>query len=596
MIDWRTDPSVRPYQRGALEAVATTPARRGIVAIPTGTGKGWLSGLLPDALGTDRVLYLAHAEELIVQLHDHVKRALGRDSVSVEMADSRATPMTSCVVASVPTLTAMKARRLRAFEPGRFDAIVVDECHHACASTWLSIWQHFGLMDEAKRKTLCPERRLVGLTATPGRGDGVGLHNVFDEITYQYELGQAIEDGWLVPIRAWAIESGASLDGVAVKRGEYAKDQLAAVVGTADRCRVVVEACAEHAQEKRTLVFAVNVDHAKALASFFGEAGREAKWVAGAPYMSTHERRATIEWFRATPGAVLTNVQILGEGVDIRGVEAVVMAAPTRSATRYAQRLGRGTRLADGAATYAESVDRGKAECLLLDICDTTEDVGRRAVRVGDIFGAPLPAEDPAGRDVREVAAEQQERCAFGVVQAALTGSREVDLFAAMPAPPAYCGMRWLGVDGHRLLSLPNGARLRVRSDALDLYRVELWQPDARAWRPPGRAFESERAALLAAESWARRQDGAAVVAADARWRDEQPTAKQIRECYIHGLPIPPANATRGQVSQAIDMHRLNCDCPGHVRGSRFKRWERGDAAVPWRESVEQLTSELTHA
>ena len=113
----------------------------------TGTGKGWISGHLPEALGTDRVLFLAHRDELIQQLADHVRRTLGGLAVSIEQAGNVSSP-TPCVIASVPTLAASGGRRLAKFKPGRFGAVVTDEVHHGTAESYLAVYRHLGLMRE----------------------------------------------------------------------------------------------------------------------------------------------------------------------------------------------------------------------------------------------------------------------------------------------------------------------------------------------------------------------------------------------------------------------------------------------------------------
>jgi DNA or RNA helicases of superfamily II len=147
---------LRPYQNEALSAIKNRKVQRGIVALPTGTGKGHIAGHITDVLNTKKILYLAHRSELINQLADHVERVLGFGMVEVEQADSRVVGCAPAVIASVPTLTAMSCKRLNKFKPGRFDAIVVDEAHHATADSYLKIWKHFGLLDDTGRKAADP--------------------------------------------------------------------------------------------------------------------------------------------------------------------------------------------------------------------------------------------------------------------------------------------------------------------------------------------------------------------------------------------------------------------------------------------------------
>ena len=546
---------MRPYQTAALEAIASRPHARGIVACPTGTGKSAIGSRIPQALGVESALYLAHREELIDQLVTALHRA-GHPDVGVEMAGSRAPDFVPIVVASVPTLAASKGRRLKAMPPGRFGVVVVDECHHACADSYLSIWQHFGMLDDSKRKTLAPSVPLLGLTATPGRGDGVGLHNVFDGVTYRLALKDAIEGGWLVPLRAYTVETHANLDNVRTRMGEYVEKDLALAVATGERNAAVVDAYRRDARGLRSLVFCVDREHARTMAEAFAADGFPAQWIDGT--LPSDQRAARFAWFRDTPGAILTNCQIVTEGTDVPSIECVIMAAPTKSATNYMQRLGRGLRLAEGAYDFTESVERGKHECILLDVTDSTSRVGARAVNVMDIFGAPLPTERLAGGNVLEtVKAQQQSLDLRGSVG---TSSHRVDLFAATPDPPGYCKLRWLvlGAKSYRL-GLPDRKAIRVESDVLDRWIVETFDPESKAWKAQGDPCDTERDALLAAEVMAMQvAPGAfALAAKSARWHGDEPSEKQIALCATFRIPIP-VGATKGDVSKALDRYFAN--------------------------------------
>jgi superfamily II DNA or RNA helicase len=390
----------KPYQDLALQAVANRTVQRGIIAIPTGTGKGYIAGELSKPLQSDRILYLAHRDLLTDQLVTHAERVIGWGNVGLEQANSKAYDHHRAVVASVPTLTAYGCRRLHKFKPERFDAVVCDEFHHGTSNTYLEIWQYFGFLDSKNHKTPNPRIPLIGLTATPSRGDNVGLSNVCDEILYQMSLFEAIRDGWLVPVHAYTVKTGASLDNVKTRMGDFVEHDLADAVDTEQRNAVVFDACQKNAKGLKTLIFCVNVKHSADMAAAFTARGVSAKYIAGC--MGDMEKDSILKWFGNTPGAVLTNCQLITEGVDIPSVECVVMAKPTKSKTLYAQCLGRGTRLAKGAWDITESVRLGKDKCILLDITDSIREAGRRAVNVGDIFGLPLPNKELKGVDLNK--------------------------------------------------------------------------------------------------------------------------------------------------------------------------------------------------
>jgi ATP-dependent helicase IRC3 len=543
---------LRPYQNEALEAIKNRTVQRGVVALPTGTGKGHIAGHITEVLNTKKILYLAHRSELIDQLADHVERVLGFGMVEIEQADNKSYGCTPSVIASVPTLTAMNCKRLNKFKPGRFDAIVVDEAHHSTAESYLKIWQHFGLLDEHNRKTEKPPIPLIGLTATPGRGDGVGLNNVFDEILYRMSLQQAIEQGWLVPIYAWTVQTKTSLDGVKTRLGDYAEGELAKAVATDDRTQIILEAYQGHANGLKSLIFCVNIEHSIQVADYFNGHGIQAKHVAG--NMKKEEREGVLKWFQNTPGAVLTNCQLVTEGVDIPSVECVIMARPTKSKTLYAQCLGRGTRLARGSANYQESVQNGKDRLILLDIVDQTKDVGRRAVNISDIFGAPLPTKPLKGSEmVSEVAVQQQQ--VENAKQGRFAGieATQVNLFAMAAAIPG-AAMAWQDFGDLYRLSLANHGEISIQSDTLDRWSAAYRAQDSKRDSIVIDGISSRDEIVSRAERWVRENhsDVTTLVDATAKWRKDPPSPAQINMCYKLRIPVQ-AGMTKGQISMLID-------------------------------------------
>ncbi len=545
---------LRPYQTEALKAVKNRNVDRGIIAIPTGTGKGHISGHLTEALGTQKILYLAHREELIDQLFDHVERVLGFGKVSVEQASRRSNIFSPVVVASIPTLTANKCKRLKRLGEDRFEALVCDEAHHSTAETYLKIWQHFGILDENKKKVDIPSIPLIGLTATPSRGDKVGLNNVYDDILYQMSLAKAIEDGWLVPIYAFTIRTSTSLDGIRTRMGDYSEKELSARVINHERNEVIYDAYLNNAKDLKTLIFCVNIEHAESVAEYFNNHHGEtiAKHVSGK--MKKDERRYIFNWFKRTPGAVLTNCQLVTEGVDIPSVECVIMARPTKSKTLYAQALGRGTRLAKGAKDYDESVVMGKDRLILLDITDNTTDVGRRAVNISDIFGAPLPNKELKGTEMLDELKEQQE-----IVEKARHGEYigteaiPINLFAKAAVLPGAT-MAWQDYGDMYRLSLAKSGDVTLVTDTLDRWSAVYFNSAIDEDVSIFSEISNQKDIVTKVERWVKKnhKDKLALVSSDASWRGESPSKAQRDFCKRIGLQIP-AGATKGDVSMAID-------------------------------------------
>jgi ATP-dependent helicase IRC3 len=543
---------LRPYQTEALEAVKNRQVSRGIIALPTGTGKSHVAGNLAESLGTQKILYLAHREELIDQLAGHVERVIGYGKVGIEQASRRISYFAPSCIASIPTLVARKCRRLKAFRDGRFEALVVDEAHHSTAESYIKIWQHFGLLDEHKKKVENPSMPLIGLTATPSRGDNVGLSNVFDDIIYQMSLAKAIEDGWLVPIHAYTVKTKTSLDGIKTRMGDYAEKELAERVSTDLRNETIFNACQENANGLKTLIFCVNIEHAQKVAEYFNERDVKAKYTAG--NLPNDLRKYTLHWFKTTPGAVLTNCQLITEGVDIPSVECVVMARPTKSKTFYCQCIGRGTRLAHGANNYDESVRLGKDRVILLDITDTTSDIGRRAVNVSDIFGAPLPTKELNGCEMLNELKEQQllmEKARRGEYIG--TEAIEINLFA-MPADLSGAKMAWLDYGDMFRLSLANRGDITILSDTLDRWRAIFYDGTINEERIIYKEIASQQEIVKSVETWVQHHYAEIMILVKkaARWRGDKPTQAQRNLCKRLGVIIPK-DATKGDVSMAID-------------------------------------------
>lgn len=558
----------RPYQLELCEVleqkVATGLVPRSLVCHATGLGKSWVAGFFPEALGTRRILYLAHREELVEQLYRHVSRRIGQWNVGVEMAGSVAPRSVLAVVASVPTLSAGGGRRLKRLGTDRFRAVVVDECHRSTAASYLTLWRELGLLEKIDGKHVKvdnPPQPLIGLTATPSRGDKVGLHSVFDEIIHRVSITKAIGDGWLVPVFAWTVQTATSLDGVTMRRGEYAQGELARTVRTEERNAAVYDAYHRFTPGTKALAFCVDIAHANEMAEHFTRNGTQARAVYHG--IGSRERRAVFAWFKRTKGAVMTNCAIVTEGVDVPSIETVILARPTKSATLLAQMIGRGTRLAEGARDYPHSVQLGKERVSILDVTDNVRDLGRQAVRVGDIFGSPLPGEALQGEDVIKAVGRQEAAVQAQAMQATLVADKvktvkeAFDLFAGAP-PPKVCKLRWHAIGEGFQLSLPENGLLRTKSDEMDRWTVWRFDKRSRAWDQLLGPVSSQDDLLRQAEGWYQETypDTIPLVSKSARWRRKEPTTKQINYARRLGVTVPPG-ASSGQVSDAIDK-RLN--------------------------------------
>jgi superfamily II DNA or RNA helicase len=325
---------LRPYQVEACNAVHGEwegDRLKTVVNLPTGTGKTIIMGKIADdeANKGGRVLVLAHREELLTQASDKIKKLTGRDTV-LEKAENRSfgssIPIT---VASVQSIA--QEKRLIQFPKDYFSTMIIDEAHHALSDTYQRVANHF---DGA---------HVMGLTATPDRGDKKNLGEYFNSMAYEYTMTQAIKDGYLVPIKAQMIPLQVNLANVKVSNGDYAAGDIGCALEPyleqiADE---MVPYCMER---KRTLVFLPLVETSKKFCEMLKKRGIRAAEVNG----NSADREQILSDFESGKYQVLCNSMLLTEGYDNPAVDCIVVLRPTRVRGLYQQMIGRGTRLYPG--------------------------------------------------------------------------------------------------------------------------------------------------------------------------------------------------------------------------------------------------------
>lgn len=426
--------SLRPYQHEAASAAWDTlvagQKRRTLLVLPTGCGKTIVFAEVARRFRAHgRVLVLAHREELIRQACDKVTRTAGL-RCGVEMASETSAGGEDVVVATVQTLS--RPGRLAGFAPDEFALVVVDEAHHATAASYRAVLDYFA------------SARVLGVTATPDRADGTGLGEVFEHVAFTYEIRDAIDDGYLVPIRQRAVHvAGLDLSRVRVTAGDLNEGDLARVLTAEDALHRVAVPAVELAGERPTLVFAASVEHARCLAEVMQRYTQRGVLVLHGG-TEAEVRREALAGFAAGRAQFLVNCALFTEGFDEPRIACVAVARPTRSRALYAQMIGRGTRLHEG-----------KADLLVLDF---RGNAGRHSLAsAADVLG---------GRERPEVLARAKERLESGelavhealdaaraevaeetrrkVLAQARYQARDVDPFTvlgAAPRPTAYAGL-----------------------------------------------------------------------------------------------------------------------------------------------------------
>ncbi len=334
---------LRVYQVGAVEAVREqyrAGCRSTLIELPTGCGKTLVFAEIARLVVERgrRVLVLAHRTELLDQALSKLEAAGVRAAIEQGAKRAGDAPV---VVASVQTL---RGARLASWPVDAFALIVIDEAHHATAASYRAVLEHFRAA------------RVLGVTATPDRADGQALGQVFESVAYRYGMRQAIRDGWLSPIRARRVlVDGVDLGSVHARAGDLDRAELAVVMADEKALHGVAAPLLELAGDRRTIVFAVDVAHARSLAEVLNRYEPGVAMAIDGTATAT-ERAAMLEAFRAGAFRVLVNCALFTEGFDEPSLACVAIARPTKSRALYAQMIGRGTRLYPG-----------KADCLVLD-------------------------------------------------------------------------------------------------------------------------------------------------------------------------------------------------------------------------------------
>ena len=334
---------LRPYQLAAQQAIVEA-RRRGfraqLVSLATGLGKSVVIATLPELLELrpgDVTLIIAHRDELITQLVEKMKAQNPDAIVGVEKAEESASEDCTIVVATVQTLTGPRLNRFVTKFGRRIALFVIDEAHHAAAPTYRAI------VDKILLKR--PDALVIGFTATPQRGDGARLVDIFPDIVYSMDARAAIDAGYLTPVRSYAIATDTNLDEVASRGGDFVLGQLAEAVDTDERNQKVVESYLQLTPGQKSLVFTASVEHAKHVAKLFKAAGVKAAFASGET--PTRERETIVAGFRGTKIDVLVNCGLYLEGFDVPSIQVIINARPTKSATLYTQVTGRGLRPLD---------------------------------------------------------------------------------------------------------------------------------------------------------------------------------------------------------------------------------------------------------
>jgi len=489
---------LRPYQQDALNGIcqALRECDSTLLCLPTGCGKTVVFASAAK-LAKKRVMVIAHRDELIQQGASKIHAVTG-ERPNIEKAEQYSNEGTmfpsKCVVASVQTLNARMGdgRRVDRFDPDDFSLLIIDEAHHAVASSYRNVISHF------QKNSGC---KLLGVTATPDRSDEIALKEVFDSVAYEYSLLDATREGWLVPVRSMPARIlGLDFSGVKDVAGDFNQGELSEIMEREGNLHGVADETVRRMGDRKVLVFCVSVAQSELLSEIF-ERHRPncARFISGDT--PPEERRQVLRDYAESRFQILVNCMVATEGFDCPDIGMVVVARPTKSRSLYAQMVGRGTRplpnTVDGLAEADERrsaiASSRKKDCIILDFCANagkhslaslpdilggkmSEDVIKRAKQHQeesadsdqpiDVIALLEQAELDIEEEEKERRDKERRRVVVGKAKVSVG---EIDAFSVY-------GLSTRGRDTFRVLPLTEGQKEVLRKQGVPFDRLDAWQ------------------------------------------------------------------------------------------------------------------------
>lgn len=338
---------LRPYQQEAKQAIFREWDQghsRTLLVLPTGCGKTIVFAKVAEECvrNGDRVLIMAHRGELLDQASDKIAKTTGLGTAVEKAEQTCLGSWFRIVVGSVQSL--QNNNRLQKFDADYFDTIIVDEAHHVLSNSYQKVMEHFS------------GAKVLGVTATPDRGDMRNLGNFFESLAYEYTLPKAIKEGYLSPIKAMTIPLKIDFSNVAVQAGDFKVSDIDTALDP--YLYQIAQEMKKYCMDRKTVVFLPLVKTSQKFRDILNSEGFHAAECNG----STQARTEILEDFDKGKYNVLCNSMLLTEGWDCPSVDCVIVLRPTKVRSLYCQMVGRGTRLCEG-----------KENLLLLDFLWHTE-------------------------------------------------------------------------------------------------------------------------------------------------------------------------------------------------------------------------------
>ena len=393
---------LRPYQAEAKAAVFEQwdkGALKTLLVLPTGCGKTIVFAKVAEDCVRQgyRVLILAHRGELLEQAADKIKKSTNLGCATEKAEQTCLGSWFRITVGSVQSM--QREKRLSQFSEDYFNVIIIDEAHHCISDGYQKVLQHF------------PSAKVLGVTATPDRGDMRNLGEFFESLAYEYTLPKAIREGYLSPIKAMTIPLQLDLFGVSIQSGDFKAGDIATALDP--YLHQIADEMMKYCRDRKTVVFLPLVKTSQKFKEILNEKGFKAAEVNG----ESKDRTEVLEAFDKGEYNVLCNSMLLTEGWDCPSVDCVIVLRPTKVRSLYSQMVGRGTRLCEG-----------KSYLLLLDflwhterhelchpadlICEKKEVARKMTENLEETAGCPMDLEEAERKASEDVIAEREESLA----------------------------------------------------------------------------------------------------------------------------------------------------------------------------------------
>lgn len=392
---------LRPYQQEAKDSIFEQweSVDKTLLVLPTGCGKTIVFAKVAEECVRrgKRVLIMAHRGELLEQASDKIYKTTGLRCAVEKAEETCLGSWFRITVGSVQSL--QRDKRLSRFPDNYFDAIIIDEAHHCISDGYQKVLKYFS------------GAKVLGVTATPDRGDMQNLGQYFETLAYEYTLPKAIREGYLSPIKALTIPLKLDLSGVGIQAGDFKSGEIATALDP--YLEQIASEMEKYCKDRKTVVFLPLIKTSQKFRDILNTHGFRAAEVNG----NSDDRAEVLEAFDRGDYNVLCNSMLLTEGWDCPSVDCIIVLRPTKVRSLYSQMVGRGTRLYPG-----------KTHLLLLDflwhterhelchpanlICDNKEVAQKMTENMEEVAGCPVDIEEAEKQASEDVVAQREEALA----------------------------------------------------------------------------------------------------------------------------------------------------------------------------------------